>query len=119
MHKLYKIVFSIAIIILALILSRYIYIEVNKNSYENRVTTYLLDEMGYSKSDIESVKGVYGVKLPPFYTVVIFKNEPYVSYTYFAHNEVLQFDYEILDIKYNGITRKELINYDTNGLIAD
>ncbi|WP_449445590.1 DUF3139 domain-containing protein, partial [Ureibacillus acetophenoni] len=100
-----------------IVLSRFIYIEVNRNNYENKVTNYLLNDMGYDKSEIASVEGVYGFKLPEFYTIVIFENEPYVEYTYFAHKEVLQFDYQIIDSKYDGITKKELKNYDKNGLI--
>lgn len=117
MRKLLKIALYVAIIVLVIIVSRFIYIEANKNNYENKVTNYLLKEMGYDRSEIVSVEGAYGFKLPEFYTIVIFKNEPYVAYTYFAHNEVLQFGYEIIDKKYNGVTRKELKNHDINGLI--
>lgn len=118
MRKPLKIALFVAIIVLIIILSRFIYIEVNKNNYQNRVTNYLLKEMGYAKNEIALVEGVYGFKLPEFYTIVIFENEPYVEYTYFAHEEVLQFDYEITDNKYIEITKKELKNYDPNGLIG-
>ena len=118
LRKLLKITLFVAIIVLVIILSRFIYIEVNKNNYENKVTNYLLKEMGYNKSEIASVEGVYGFKLPEFYTIVIFENEPYVAYTYFAHNSVLQFEYEVIDRKYIGITKKDLKNYDPNGLIG-
>ena len=118
MRKFLKIALFVAIIVLVIIMSRFIYIEVNKNIYENKVTNYLLKEMGYDKSKITSVEGIYGFKLPEFYTIVIFENEPYVAYTYFAHNEVLQFEYEVIDSKYIGITKKELKNYDPNGLVG-
>ena len=118
MRKFLKIALFVAIIVLVIILSRFIYIEVNKNNYENKVTNYLVKEMGYDKSEIASVEGVYGFKLPEFYTIVIFENEPYVEYTYFAHDEVLQFDYEIIDREYIDVTQKELKNYDPNGLIG-
>ena len=47
--------------------------------------------MEYDKGEIGSVEGVYGFKMPEFYTIVTFENEAYVEYTYFAHNTVLQF----------------------------
>lgn len=118
LRKLLKIFLFVVMIVLVIILSRFIYIEVNKNNYENKVTNYLLKEIGYDKSEIVSVEGVYGFKLPEFYTIVIFENEHYVEYTYFAHDGVLQFEYEIIDRKYIGITKKELKNYDPNGLIG-
>lgn len=72
-------------------------IQVNKIIYAKRVTHYLLEEQGYEKDDIKSVKGVWGFKLPPFCAVVIFTDEPFVEYIYFAHNDVIQFGYRITD----------------------
>lgn len=111
MRKLLKIALFVTIIVLVIILTRFIYIEVNKNSYKNKVTNYLLEEMGYDQSEIALVEGVYGFKMPEFYTIVIFENEPYVEYSYFAHGGISQFDYRIIDRKYIGITKKELKNY--------
>nr|WP_239584283.1 DUF3139 domain-containing protein [Aquibacillus albus] len=100
----------VSILVLVVILSPFIYLEVNKNIYENRVTNYLLEVRIYDEEEIASVEGVFGFKMPKFYTTVTFENEPYVEYTYFAHNEVLQFDYEILDEEHKGISEEELKN---------
>ncbi|WP_181351133.1 DUF3139 domain-containing protein [Thalassobacillus sp. CUG 92003] len=112
MPRLHKIALIVSIIVLAMIVSPFIYVEVNKNVYENRVNHYLLEEKGYDKEEIASVEGVIGLKMPPFYTTVIFENEPYVEYTYFAHNEVIQFDYKITDEEHKGINEEELKNLD-------
>ena len=109
MNKHLKIV---AILVLGLILARFIYIEVNKNIYKNRVTDYLLQEVGYDESEIASVEGVYGFKMPEFYGVVIFTNEPYVEYLYFAHGKVSQYEYQIIDSQYDELSQDELKNYD-------
>ncbi|MFC3749959.1 DUF3139 domain-containing protein [Paenibacillus sp. GCM10012306] len=88
------------------------YVQVNKIVYANRVTNYLIEEKKYSREEIASVKGVWGIKLPPFYSVVIFKDEPDVEYVYFAHNEVLQFSHRsIQEGRENGITESELKHY--------
>jgi len=47
-----------------------------KTEYEKRVTSYLVDEKGYEKKEIKSVEGIYGVKLPSYYVVVILKMNP-------------------------------------------
>ncbi|MEK4244535.1 DUF3139 domain-containing protein [Psychrobacillus sp. FSL K6-2684] len=117
MQKLHKITLIVSILILIIILLPFIYLEVNRNIYENKVTNYLLEEMEYDKGEIGSVEGVYGFKMPEFYTIVTFENEPYVEYTYFAHNTVLQFGYEIIDKEHDGITKEDLKNLDPNGLI--
>jgi len=117
LRKIYKIALVVAILVLVIILSRFIYIEVYKNIQEDKVTNYLIKEMGYDKGELASVEGVYGFKMPEFFTIVIFENEPYVKYTYFAHNEVSQFDYEIIDRQYIRVTKNELKNLDPNGLI--
>lgn len=64
------------------------------------MTNYLIDEKGYGKSRLASVEGVYGFKLPQCYTSVIFETEPYIKYIYLDHDEVLKFDYEIVDIEH-------------------
>jgi len=80
--------------------------------YAQRVTNYLMDVNGYKKEDIKLVEGVWGIKLPSFYVVVVFADEPYVEYTYFAHNSVLQFSYTINeDGKRKGITEADLKHY--------
>lgn len=117
MSRLRKFILLVAILVIIFVLSPIIYVEANKKIFENRVTEYLVNEKGYHPNDIELVEGVYGFKMPEFYTKVIFKDEPYIEYTYFAHGGVAQFDYEIIDNVYNRITFKELKNYDSNGSI--
>ena len=112
MTKRFKVVLFIAIFVLGMFLTRFIYIEVNRFIYKNRVTNYLIEEKGYDESEIASVEGVYGFKMPEFYTVVIFTNEPYVEYIYFAHGSVSQFEYQIIDAQYDNLSQDELKNYD-------
>ncbi|SFM45677.1 Protein of unknown function [Paenibacillus sp. 1_12] len=79
--------------------------------FADRVTNYLLNEQHYKKNEIKSVKGIWGVKLPAFYTVVVFENEPYVEYLYFAHNKIMQFSHSVTEEgKQLGITDSELKN---------
>ncbi|MFC3886245.1 hypothetical protein ACFOU2_23250 [Bacillus songklensis] len=61
----------------------------------------------------KSILGIWGVKLPSFYAVVVvFKDEPYVEYIYFAHNDILQFDHRITDEgRKQGITESDLKHY--------
>ncbi|NGQ94222.1 DUF3139 domain-containing protein [Brevibacillus sp. SYP-B805] len=97
------------VILIAIAFSPFLYVQVNKMIYVNRVTTYLLEEEGYKKEDIKSIEGVWNIKLPPFYVVVVFKDEPYVQYIYFAHNEVMQFEHKITEEgKQKGITEENL-----------
>ncbi|MFE6166928.1 DUF3139 domain-containing protein [Viridibacillus arvi] len=116
--KVKIILFIFLVLICAVFFAAYLKIEITKTEYEKRVTSYLLDEKGYEKKDIKSVDGIYGVKLPPFYVIVVFEDEPYVKYTYFAHNEVHQFEYILTEeaIKKN-INKSDLKNYDPlNGI---
>ena len=56
---------------------------------------------------------------PTFFWKVVFENEPYIEYIYFAHNDVIQFEYLITEEgKQKGITENDLINYNliTEGL---
>lgn len=102
----------IVIIITILVITPIVYVQVNKIIYANRVTNYLLEEQKYSREEIESVEGVWGIKLPAFFAVVTFKDEPYVEYIYFAHNEVLQFGYRLTEEgKEEGITESDLKYY--------
>jgi hypothetical protein len=104
---------GIWIVLLAIIISPFFYVSINKYIYEQRVTDYLLKEKGYKAEEIKSVKGVWGVKLPSFYAVVVFADEPYVEYVYFAHNKILQFEYRITgEGKQKGITQSDLKHYD-------
>ncbi|MBD8038534.1 DUF3139 domain-containing protein [Solibacillus sp. A46] len=112
MSRRFRVILYIAIIVLALIFARFIYIEVNKSIYKNRVSNYLITEMGYDEDEIAKVEGVYGFKMPKFYATVVFKNEPYVEYLYFAHGSVLQFEYQIIDPQYKNLSQDELKNYD-------
>lgn len=85
----------VSIIAAALLLGPVIYVQANKWIYANRVTQYLVKKKNYSKAEIQSVKGVWGVKLPAFYVVVTFEEEPDVEYTYYAHDRVLQMGYTL------------------------
>ena len=52
------------------------------------------------------------MKLPAFYSVVTFKNEPEVEYIYFAHNDVFQYSYQLTDEgQRDGINEEDLKNY--------
>ncbi|MFC5651134.1 DUF3139 domain-containing protein [Paenibacillus solisilvae] len=76
------------------------------------VTNYLIEEKGYTAEEIQSVKGVWGIKLPAFYAVVVFKDEPFVEYIYFAHNAVHQFEYRLSDEgKQKGINEADLKHF--------
>lgn len=114
MNKKAKIIVIImAILITTLVVSSVTYVQVNKIIYANRVTDYLLKKQKYNRDEIESVKGVWGIKLPSFYAVVTFKDEPYVEYVYFAHKEVLQFSYRLTEEgKGEDIAESELKHYE-------
>jgi hypothetical protein len=106
---------TISIIIIWFIISPFF---INKEKeptfFEHKVKNYLIDEKGYSEDEIQSIieKGEIG-SIPPRYVVVVFKNEPYVEYTYFAHHQVIQFSYQISDEKYKDTIREEdLKNFD-------
>ena len=103
---------TIVVIFIALVLTPIVAIQANKYIYKNRVSTYLIEEKGFVNEDIELIEGKWG-KLPTFYVNVVFKNEPHVKYTYFAHdNDVYQFSYEISDEGRNvGIVEGNLKNY--------
>lgn len=83
------------VLVLVAVLIPVAYVRINKILYAHRVENYLIKELHYSKQEIASVKGVWGIKLPSFFAVVRFRDEPEVEYTYFAHNEVIQFSHEI------------------------
>jgi hypothetical protein len=73
---------------------------------------FLLEDREYKQEEIKSVEAVWGVKLPPFYVVVVFEDEPEVEYIYFAHNKVLQFEYRMTEEgKQKGITEENLKHY--------
>lgn len=82
-------------VVLILILIPFVYVQGNKMAYAEKVRSYLLQEKGYKEEELASVQGVWGIKLPPFYTLVVFKDEPHVEYVYFSHNDVIQFDRRI------------------------
>ncbi|GAA0489649.1 hypothetical protein GCM10008986_14390 [Salinibacillus aidingensis] len=103
MPRLHKIALTVSILLLLIL---------NKKVYENRVTDYLVEEQGYKKEEITSVEGVWGFKMPKFYTTVTFENEPYVEYTYYAHDGVRQFDYEIIDGKQKEMSVEDLKNHE-------
>ncbi|SEF68822.1 DUF3139 domain-containing protein [Paenibacillus sp. UNC499MF] len=82
-------------IVLIMLTAPVVYVQGNKMAYAERVRSYLLQEKGYKEEELASVKGIWGIKLPPFYTLVVFKDEPHVEYVYFSHNDVIQFDQRI------------------------
>ncbi|WP_246317062.1 DUF3139 domain-containing protein [Paenibacillus agri] len=110
--KIKILIIIVGILVTALVITPVAYVQVNKIKYANRVTNYLIEEKKYSREEIASVKGVWGIKLPPFYAVVIFKDEPDVEYVYFAHNEVLQFSHRLTqEGREKGITKSELKHF--------
>ncbi|MBD0382830.1 DUF3139 domain-containing protein [Paenibacillus sedimenti] len=101
----------LAILVIGLFITPFFYVQTNKKMYANKVTNYLLNEQHYKKNEIKSVKGIWGIKLPSFYTIVVFENEPYVEYIYFAHNNVMQFSHNVTEEgKQLGITESDLKN---------
>lgn len=114
MKRKHKITFVIiSIILLVIVLTPVVYVQANKIIYAHRVTQYLLEEKKYAKDEIEEVRGVWGIKLPPFYAVVKFKDEPDVEYLYFAHSSIFQFSYKITEegLK-KQLTEKQLKHFD-------
>ncbi|OPH46967.1 hypothetical protein BC351_02815 [Paenibacillus ferrarius] len=100
-----------ALLVIGVLITPFFYVQANKIIYANKVTNYLLNEQHYKKNEIKSVKGIWGIKLPSFYTVVVFENEPYVEYIYFAHNNVMQFSHSVTEEgKQLGITDSDLKN---------
>ncbi|WP_098746698.1 DUF3139 domain-containing protein [Paenibacillus sp. EZ-K15] len=107
-----KIRIALLVLLVPLLLSPFVYVQANKMIYAKKVNAYLLEEEHHSKDEIKSVKGVWGVKLPPFYVVVVFKDEPDVEYIYFAHNSIMQFEYRLSpEGRARGITRSDLKHY--------
>ena len=103
----------IAMLMIILLVVTIIYVQANKIEYADRVTDYLIEEQKYGREEIISVKGIWGIKLPSFYTEVIFMDEPDVEYIYFAHNEVIQFGYRLTEEgKQKGITESDLKHYE-------
>ncbi|WP_442600702.1 DUF3139 domain-containing protein [Paenibacillus sp. KN14-4R] len=106
-----KIKIVLGVVLIILVLTPIIYVQANKIIYANRVLNYLIEEKKYSKEEI-SVRGIWGKKLPSFYAIVVFNDEPDVEYVYFAHNNVLQFEYRLTeDGKAKGITQSKLKHY--------
>lgn len=102
----------VVIILLLLILVYFIKVQMTKTTYEERVNSFLVDEQGYDKKEIKSIKVKWGFKLPSFYTIVIFEDEPFVEYIYFAHNGVKQFEYVLTEEgKERGIIESDLKHY--------
>lgn len=110
-NTIVKVIFITLLIIV--IMTPIGYVQINKIVYANRVTEYLLEEKQFGKEEIKSVKGVWGKKLPSFYALVTFKDEPYVEYIYFAHNEVKQFGYQLTEeAKEAGVTESDLKHFE-------
>lgn len=110
-RKIFRI--TLLVLLIGIIIVPIITIQTNKFIYKNRVSNFLIEEEGIEKEDIESIRGKWGVKLPPYYVIVTFKNEPEVEYIYFAHgNDVFQFNYKLTDEgKKKGIKEGDLKNF--------
>ncbi|WP_245827572.1 DUF3139 domain-containing protein [Paenisporosarcina indica] len=102
MSRLKKIMVTFLVIVLFVVIVTFVKIQDIKNTYEKSVTNYLLHEQGYEKNEIKSVEGIWRFKLPAFYTVVVFEDEPFVQYIYYAHNGVKQIEYSLT---YEGIEK--------------
>ncbi len=85
-------------------------IQLKKLIFANRVSHYLIEEKGYKKEEIRSVEGIWGMKMPAYYVIVFFENEPTIEYTYFVHSGIGQFSYRSIDGK--PVTVDQLKNYD-------
>ncbi|MBY0161453.1 DUF3139 domain-containing protein [Cytobacillus firmus] len=104
-----KIKIALLVLLVLVLLSPFVYVQANKMIYAKKVNAYLLEEEHYTQDEIQSVQGIWGVKLPPFYVVVVFKDEPEVEYIYFAHDTIMQFEYRLTpEGKDRGITRSML-----------
>jgi len=102
----------LVVILIAVILTPFIYVQANKMIYTNRVSRYLVETEKIPLDQIQSVTGVWSKKLPAFCAVVVFKDEPEVEYIYFAHNGVMQFGYNLTEEgKQKGIEKSELKHY--------
>lgn len=102
----------VVLILVAVILTPFIYVQANKMIYANRVSRHLVETEKIPSDQIQSVTGVWSKKLPAFCAVVVFKDEPEVEYIYFAHNEVMQFGYNLTEEgKQKGIEKSELKHY--------
>jgi len=100
------------VLLLVLVLTPIVYVQSNKRIYANKVTKYLIEDQKYKMDEIESVKGVWGLALPQFYVVVSFKDEPNVEYIYFAHNDVIQFEYKAIEEEMKEPSKSDLKHYD-------
>lgn len=111
--KTKMILIATLIFLILLIVTPFAYVQANKRIYAQRVTDYLLQNQNYKREEIQSVQGVWGKKLPSFYAVVVFKDEPQVEYVYFAHNDVIQVSYRLTqEGKEKDMTEKDLKHYD-------
>lgn len=85
-------------------------IQINKMKYANKVSDYLIEEKGYKQEEVKSVEGVWGKKMPAYYVIVVFENEPNVEYTYFAHGKVKQISFQ--SVNSTTVTVDDLKNYE-------
>lgn len=88
------------IIVVLAILAPILTIEIKKQLFEKRVTTYLMETKSYEKEEIQSIQAKWHFAgLPKYWIDVIFFDEPNVIYTYFAHNKgnVWQAEYASID----------------------
>ncbi|GED70144.1 hypothetical protein BRE01_38460 [Brevibacillus reuszeri] len=85
------------VVLLALVLTPFVYVQANKMIYADRVMEHLLKKEKILPEQIQSVTGEWSKKLPAFCAIVVFTDEPEVEYVYFAHNEVIQFGYRLTE----------------------
>ncbi|MGN7411686.1 DUF3139 domain-containing protein [Paenibacillus sp. SAF-068] len=113
MSKRKKVISLTILITLAILVATpFVYVKMNKVIYAHRVTEYLIEQKNYSSEEIESVEGVWSIKLPPFLAIVKFKDEPDVEYIYFAHNDVIQFSHRISEeAQKKGKTKSDLKHF--------
>jgi hypothetical protein len=109
-----KILFSLALLLVSIIIVPFLYIQFQIKSLEDDVMNYLIKEKGYSKSDIKSINGRFG-KLLNFLVYVVFEDEPLIMYSYLRDGtQIKQFHYTITEeaqeqgISYDEISETEL-----------
>ncbi|MBS4214595.1 DUF3139 domain-containing protein [Neobacillus rhizophilus] len=109
-RKIFRV--TLLVLLVGIIIVPIITIQTNKFIYKNRVSNYLVEEEGIDRDDIESIKGKWGFKLPSYYVIVTFKNEPQVEYIYFAQdNDVFQSNYKLNEQgQKEGIKEEDLKN---------
>lgn len=79
-------VISLWLLFILLLASPYLYVKYKLFTIEKQVEHYLTHEKAYEPSAISSLKGRFS-KLPTFSVLVIFKDEPDITYSYKVEND--------------------------------